>query len=144
MTDASWHRMLGVHLDGTFFCIRAARRVMTAGASIVCISSIAGLAGVGPFHYAAAKGGILGLVRSLARDLGPEGIRINAVCPGAIDAGMTHENDPAVVAAYIPTVPLRRLGLAVEIANAALYLACDESGYTTGQWLSPNGGTVIA
>jgi 3-oxoacyl-[acyl-carrier protein] reductase len=146
MSDESWRRMLAVHLDGTFYCTRAAVRMMTAqgAGSIVCISSIAGLAGIGPFHYAAAKGGILGLVRSLARDLGPLGIRINAVSPGAIDAGMTRTHKPEVVQAFIPTVPLRRLGHARDIAYAALHLASDESAYTTGQSLSPNGGVVIA
>ena len=141
-----WRRMLAVHLDGTFYCTRAAVRMMTAqgAGSIVCISSIAGLAGIGPFHYAAAKGGILGLVRSLARDLGPIGIRINAVSPGAIDAGMTRTHKPEVVQAFVPTVPLRRLGHARDIAYAALHLASDESAYTTGQSLSPNGGVVIA
>jgi NAD(P)-dependent dehydrogenase (short-subunit alcohol dehydrogenase family) len=146
MSDESWRRMLAVHLDGTFYCTRAAVPMMTAqgSGSIVCISSIAGLAGLGPFHYAAAKGGILGFVRSLARDLGPLGIRINAVSPGAIDAGMTRTHKPEVVQAFIPTVPLRRLGHARDIAYAALHLASDESAYTTGQSLSPNGGVVIA
>jgi 3-oxoacyl-[acyl-carrier protein] reductase len=146
MTDESWHRMLAVHLDGTFYCTRAAVPLMLerGTGSIVCIASIAGLAGLGPFHYAAAKGGILGFVRSLARDLGPLGIRINAVSPGAIDAGMTRTHKPEVVNAFIPTVPLRRLGSARDIAYAALHLASDESAYTTGQSLSPNGGVVIA
>jgi 3-oxoacyl-[acyl-carrier protein] reductase len=146
LSDASWRRMLAVHLDGTFFCARAAVRMMAErrAGSIVCISSIAGTAGIGPIHYAAAKGGILGLVRSLARDLGPIGIRINAVSPGAIDAGMTRTHKPEVVDAFIPTVPLRRLGHARDIAYAALHLASDESAYTTGQSLSPNGGVVIA
>jgi 3-oxoacyl-[acyl-carrier protein] reductase len=146
MTDESWHRMLAVHLDGTFYCTRAAVPMMIerGAGSIVCISSIAGLAGLGPFHYAAAKGGILGFVRSLARDLGPLGIRINAVSPGAIDAGMTRTHKPEVVAAFTPSVPLRRLGQARDIAYAALHLASDESAYTTGQSLSPNGGVVIA
>ena len=146
MSDESWRRMLAVHLDGTFYCTRAAVPMMAQrrAGSIVCISSIAGLAGLGPFHYAAAKGGILGLVRSLARDLGPIGIRINAVSPGAIDAGMTRTHKPEVVQAFIPSVPLRRLGHAREIAYAALHLASDESAYTTGQSLSPNGGVVIA
>lgn len=146
MSDESWHRMLAVHLDGTFFCTRAAVSMMAerGSGSIVCISSIAGTAGLGPFHYAAAKGGILGFVRSLARDLGPIGIRINAVSPGAIDAGMTRTFKPEVVEAFTPTVPLRRLGSARDIAYAALHLASDESAYTTGQSLSPNGGAVIA
>jgi 3-oxoacyl-[acyl-carrier protein] reductase len=145
IADDTWHRMLRVHLDGTFFCTRAAVRLMAGagGGSIVCISSIAGLAGIGPLHYSTAKGGILGFVRSLARQVGPMGIRINAICPGAIDAGMTKLHDRAEVDAYLPSVPLGRLGTAEEIGRAALYLASDDSSYTTGQWLSPNGGSVI-
>jgi 3-oxoacyl-[acyl-carrier protein] reductase len=146
ITDAQWHRMIGVHLNGTFFCTRAAVPMMTARqrGSIVCMSSIAGLSGFGPIHYSAAKGGILGLVRSLARSLGPAGIRVNAICPGAIDAGMTKAHAPEVRQSIVPSIPLRRLGAADDIAYAALYLASDESGYTTGQWLSPNGGLVIS
>ena len=146
MSDETWRRMQAVHLDGTFYCIRRAVPLMRAAGkgSIVCMSSIAGTAGLGPFHYAAAKGAILGLVRSLARDLGPEGIRINAVAPGGIDAGMTKLHDPKIIEAFAPTVPLRRMGDAIDIANAILHLACDESAYTTGQILSPNGGVVIS
>ena len=145
LSDETWHRMLRVHLDGTFFCTRAAVGLMAeAGVgSIVCISSIAGLAGIGPLHYSTAKGGILGFVRSLARQVGPLGIRINAVCPGAIDAGMTKLHDRAEVEGYLPQIPLGRLGEAEEIGKAVLYLASDDSSYTTGQWLSPNGGSVI-
>ena len=145
ISDDTWHRMLQVHLDGTFFCTQEAVRLM-AGAgtgSIICISSIAGLAGIGPLHYSTAKGGILGFVRSLARQVGPLGIRINAVCPGAIDAGMTKLHDREEVDAYLPQIPLGRLGEAEEVGRAVLYLASDDSSYTTGQWLSPNGGSVI-
>ena len=144
LTDAQWRQMLGTHLDGTFFCIRAALPLMSRGGSIVCMASIASLAGIGPFHYAAAKGGIQGLVRALARDLGPAGIRINAVCPGGINAGMSLLHAPETLTRSAEVVPLRRLGEADEVANAFLYLASDESAYTTGQWLSPNGGLVIA
>jgi 3-oxoacyl-[acyl-carrier protein] reductase len=145
ISDETWHRMLRVHLDGTFFCTRGAVGLMMEGGagSIICISSIAGLAGIGPLHYSTAKGGILGFVRSLARQVGPLGIRINAVCPGAIDAGMTKLHDRTEVEAYLPQVPLGRLGTAEEIGRAVLYLASDDSSYTTGQWLSPNGGSVI-
>jgi NAD(P)-dependent dehydrogenase (short-subunit alcohol dehydrogenase family) len=145
LSDEAWHRMLRVHLDGTFFCTRGAVRLMaaTGKGSIICISSIAGLAGIGPLHYSTAKGGILGFVRSLARQVGPLGIRINAVCPGAIDAGMTKLHDRQEIEAYLPLIPLGRLGEASEIGRAVLYLASDDSSYTTGQWLSPNGGSVI-
>jgi 3-oxoacyl-[acyl-carrier protein] reductase len=145
ISDEHWNRMIGTHLDGTFFCTRAAVRMMkeSGGGSIVCMASIAGLSGMGPIHYSAAKGGILGMIKSLAINVGPFGIRVNAVCPGAIDAGMSHAHPLEVRESIIPAVPLRRLGEAEDIAYATLYLACDESAYMTGQWISPNGGLVI-
>jgi NAD(P)-dependent dehydrogenase (short-subunit alcohol dehydrogenase family) len=145
ISDQDWDRMIGVHLSGTFYCTRAAVAMMTPrhSGSIICISSIAALVGFGPLHYSAAKGGILGLVRSMARSLGPAGIRINAICPGSIDAGMATKYPPERRYRTVDSVPLGRLGTADEIAYAALYLASDESSYTTGQWMSPNGGLVI-
>jgi 3-oxoacyl-[acyl-carrier protein] reductase len=112
--------------------------------SVVCMSSIAGSVGMGPIHYSAAKGGILGFVRSVARVAGPLGIRVNAICPGAIDAGMTKVHPREMMAAVVPQVPLRRLGLAADIADTALYLASDLSAYVTGETISPNGGLSIA
>jgi NAD(P)-dependent dehydrogenase (short-subunit alcohol dehydrogenase family) len=145
VTEASWNRMLAIHLTGTFLCTRAAVELMApAGSgSIVCMSSMAATAGMGAVHYAAAKAGILGLVRSQARSLGPLGIRINAVCPGSIDAGMLRNFPRARVEEGISQTPLRRLGTAAEVAFAVLHLASFESGFTTGQYLSPNGGRVI-
>jgi 3-oxoacyl-[acyl-carrier protein] reductase len=146
VSDEHWHRMIGVHLDGTFFCTRAAVPMMVQQnrGSIICMSSVAGLAGIGAVHYAAAKGGILGLVRSLARTVGPLGIRVNAICPGSIDAGMARRYSDERRQQSMAAIPMGRLGDASDIAYAALYLASDESAYTTGQWLSPNGGWVIA
>lgn len=145
ISDRDWDRMIGVHLSGTFYCTRAAVGMMTPrhSGSIICISSVAALVGFGSLHYSAAKGGILGLVRSMARSLGPAGIRINAICPGSIDAGMATNYPPERRYRTVDAVPLGRLGTADEIAYAALYLASDESSYTTGQWMSPNGGLVI-
>lgn len=146
VTDEAWSRMLRVHLDGTFYCARAVVPAMQAQrwGSIVCISSIAALAGIGPLNYSAAKAGILGLVRSLARAVAADNVRVNAVCPGAIDAGMTRLHPREVIDAHLTQVPLGRLGTAREIGTAVAYLASDDAGYTTGQWLSPNGGVVIA
>jgi 3-oxoacyl-[acyl-carrier protein] reductase len=145
ITDAQWHRMIGVHLNGTFYCTRAAVPLMKRNGrgSIICMSSIAGLSGIGPIHYSAAKGGILGMIRSLARNVGPSGLRVNAICPGVIDAGMSKAHAPDVRESVVLSIPMRRLGSADDVAHAALYLASDESAYTTGQCLSPNGGLVI-
>lgn len=138
ITDEQWRRMVGVHLDGTFYCTRAASEIMMreGSGSIVCITSIAELTGHGAVHYSAAKGGIMGMVRSLARSLGPYGVRINAVAPGSIDAGMATRYPLEQRERSLPSIPLGRLGT----AYAALHFASEESAHSTGQWLSPNGG----
>ena len=143
--DESWERMIGVHMGGTFYCTREAVRLMSArgGGSIVSISSIAALTGLGPIHYSAAKGGILGFTRSLARVVGSSNIRVNAICPGFIDTPMTEGIVDEMRELFVAGTPLGRFGTPEEIAAAALYLASDESSFTTGQWLSPNGGWFI-
>ena len=146
MSDAGWTRMIDIHLNGAFYCTRAmVKRLLDAkqGGSVICISSIAGLAGWGPVHYSAAKAGLLGLVRSLARFAGPVGIRANAICPGVIDTPMTQAIAPQAIAGLKALTPLGRLGVADDIAALAVYLASDESGFVTGEAISPNGGLVI-
>lgn len=113
------------------------------GGAIINMSSIAGLSGIGLVHYSTAKGGLLGLTRQLARDLAPHGIRVNAVAPGYIDTPMTEPYAGEIEEGFIAMTPLGRVGQTEEIAAAALYLASDESSFTTGQWLSPNGGIFI-
>lgn len=142
ISHESFMRMLEVHMGGTFICTQSALPLMTAGGSIVNLSSIAGLAGWGPVHYASAKGAILGFTRASARELGGLGIRINAVAPGVVETPMTEDLDEALLAPLIMMSPLGRIGKADEIASAILYLACDDSSFITGQWISPNGGLV--
>jgi 3-oxoacyl-[acyl-carrier protein] reductase len=146
MSDAGWTRMLEIHLNGAFFCARAAVKAMLVqgSGSIVNMSSIAGLGGMGAIHYATAKAGLLGFTRALAREVGARGIRVNAICPGAIDTPMTGNVPEPIMAGMVAATPLRRMGTADEIAAAALFLASDESSFITGQWLSPNGGIFIA
>ncbi|MEM7411512.1 MAG: SDR family oxidoreductase [Myxococcota bacterium] len=145
MPDAGWTRMLEIHLNGAFFCAREAAKLMleTGSGSIINMSSIAGLAGMGPIHYATAKGGLLGFTKSLARELGPRKIRVNAICPGAIDTPMAQALPEPVLKGFIAATPLRRMGTAEEIAAAALFFASDDGAYLTGQALSPNGGIHI-
>ena len=146
MSDAGWQRMLDIHLNGAFYCTRAfTSRLFEAeqGGSMIAISSIAGLAGWGPVHYATAKAGLLGLVRSVARFCGPRGIRANAICPGVIDTAMTASVAPQMIAGLKMLTPLGRVGEPGDIAAAAVYLASDESSFVTGETISPNGGLVI-
>ena len=141
-TDAEWRRMLAVHLDGTFHCTRAALAIMgpQGRGSIVNMASIVGTAGVaGAAAYAAAKGGILGLTRAVAREAVSRGIRVNAIAPGWIDTDMTAFLGESRRLIELQT-PMGRLGDADDIAWAAVYLASDEAKFVTGQVLSPNGG----
>jgi 3-oxoacyl-[acyl-carrier protein] reductase len=147
MSDAGWQRMLDIHLNGAFYCTRAmVGRLVDAKqpGSIICISSIAGTSGWGPVHYATAKAGLLGLVRSVARFCGPLGIRANAICPGVIDTPMTQAITQEMIVALKAMTPLGRVGVPDDIAAAAVYLASDESAFLTGQAISPNGGLVIS
>ena len=146
MSDEAWHRMIGVHLNGTFFCTREALRLMgrrNRGA-IINMSSVAALMGLEATpHYSAAKGGILAFTRALAREVASRGIRVNAICPGYIDTPMTAPISPLLQRVILSRTPMNRMGAPEEIASTALFLASDDGSYFTGQWLSPNGGLHI-
>jgi 3-oxoacyl-[acyl-carrier protein] reductase len=141
-TDAEWERMIAVHLNGTFFCTREALRIMSPqlAGSIINMGSIMGTAGgAGVPGYSAAKAGILGLTRALARELATRQIRVNAIAPGWIETAMTAPLAPLRPILEMQT-PLGRMGSPDDIAYAAVYLASDEAAFVTGQVLSPNGG----
>jgi NAD(P)-dependent dehydrogenase (short-subunit alcohol dehydrogenase family) len=142
LTDENWQRMIGVHLNGTFFCTREALKLMNAQNSgcIINLGSIMGTAGgAGSAHYCAAKAGILGFTRSVAREVVSRGIRVNAIAPGFIDTDMTAPIDAARPLIEGST-PMGRFGEPDDIAWAAVYLASEEAKFMTGQTLSPNGG----
>jgi 3-oxoacyl-[acyl-carrier protein] reductase len=146
MTDEAWLRMIGVHLNGTFFCTREALRLMSRRNQgvIVNMSSVAGLMGLeNVSHYSAAKAGILGFTRAVAREVGSRNIRVNAICPGFIDTPMTQPVSPLIRKGLIARTPLGRWAEPDEVAKTALFLASDDSSFFTGQWLSPNGGLFI-
>jgi 3-oxoacyl-[acyl-carrier protein] reductase len=142
LSDEDWARMLAVHLNGTFYCCREALKIMgpRLSGSIINMGSIMGTTGgAGAPAYCAAKAGILGFTRSLAREVVSRNIRVNAIAPGWIESSMTAPLAPlqALIAAQ---TPMRRFGAPDDVAYAALYLASDEAGFVTGQVLSPNGG----
>ena len=146
MSDEAWLRMIGVHLNGTFFCTREALRLMSRRNQgvIVNMSSVAGLTGLQNVpHYSAAKAGILGFTRAVAREVGSRNIRVNAICPGFIDTPMTQAISPLMRKAVVAQTPLQRWAEPEVVAKTALFLACDDSSFFTGQWLSPNGGLFI-
>lgn len=145
-TDANWRRMLGVHVDGTFFCTREALKIMSPqmAGSIVNMASVMGTFGrPGSVPYSTAKAAILGFTRSLAHEVAPRNIRVNSIAPGWIDTDMTAPLGPlrSSIAAH---TPLRRLGEPDDIAWAAVYLASDEAKFMTGQVISPNGGWYMS
>ena len=145
-TDEEWHRMLAVHVDGTFFCSRAALKLMTAqkSGSIINLGSIMGTFGrAGPTHYCTAKAAILGFTRSLAHEVADRNIRVNAIAPGWILTDMTSPFE-AMHPLLAAQTPLGRIGEPDDIAWAAVYLASEEAKFMTGQTLSPNGGWYMS
>ena len=144
LPDEEWRRMLAVHLDGTFHGTRAAARSMglRGSGSIVNISSVCGLEGcVGHPHYSAAKAGILGFTRAVAKELIVQGIRVNAVAPGFVrtaSAALT-ERQRAAIASRTPS---GRHGRPDEIAATVAFLASDDASFLVGETVSPNGGIV--
>ncbi len=149
IAPAEYDLVMDVNLRGNFQMAQAVVPHLEArgGGSLVFVSSIAGQVGGGLFgrsHYAAAKSGIFGLAKALARELAPRGIRSNAIAPGVIDNDFTKGRMTAEDKARIAkTVPLGRLGRSEDIAEACLYLASARSAYVTGQVLSVNGGLHI-
>jgi NAD(P)-dependent dehydrogenase (short-subunit alcohol dehydrogenase family) len=149
ITGADYDRILDVSLRGTLYMSQAvlpAMRQQQAG-SIVCISSVSAQRGGGIFggpHYSAAKAGVLGLARAMAREFGPEGIRINCITPGLIETDITQGKlSPEQKKEISLTIPLNRLGHADDVAGACVFLGSDLSVYCTGITLDVNGGMLI-
>jgi 3-oxoacyl-[acyl-carrier protein] reductase len=142
MTEAEWDAVIAVHLKGAFNTTRAASVIMREqkGGRIVSMSSVSALGAPGQPNYAAAKAGIIGMTRSIAKELARRGITVNAVAPGVIQTPMIGEIRPEVMAEYQKQIPLGRVGRPEEVANAILFLATEESGYITGQTLPITGG----
>lgn len=149
ITAADYDAVLDVSLRGTLYMSQAVIPIMQrqGGGSIICISSVSAQRGggiLGGPHYSAAKAGVLGLARAMARELGPDSIRVNSIAPGLIETDISKGKlSDARKAELAQTIPLGRLGAATDIAGACLFLASDLSKYCTGITLDVNGGMLI-
>ncbi len=149
ITGADYDRILDVSLRGTLYMSQAALPAMRAqkSGSIVCISSVSAQRGGGIFggpHYSAAKAGVLGLAKAMAREFGIDGIRVNSITPGLIETDITQGKlTPEKKTEIATTIPLNRLGRADDVAGACVFLASDLSAYCTGITLDVNGGMLI-
>ena len=146
MKDDDWDAVIETNLNAVFRACRAATKPMMRQryGRIINITSVVGTSGnAGQTNYAAAKAGVAGLTRSLARELGARNITVNCVAPGFIATDMTEGLSDAVRTALLATIPLGRLGAAEEVAHAVAFLASPQSGYITGTELHVNGGMLM-
>jgi len=146
LKDEDWKRQLDVNLTGAFNMTRAVTRPMmkARGGSIVNLSSVVGEMGnAGQVAYAATKAGLIGLTKSVARELASRNIRCNAVTPGFIATDMTSALPEAARTKMMEAIPLARLGSAEDVANAVCFLASDQAAYVTGEVLKVNGGMYM-
>ncbi|MGD0890241.1 MAG: 3-oxoacyl-[acyl-carrier-protein] reductase [Terracidiphilus sp.] len=146
MKRADWDDVLGTNLTGAFLLTQALLRPMLKNrwGRIINISSVVGRTGqAGQVNYAASKAGLIGLTRSLAREVASRGITVNAVAPGYIETAMTAVLDEQVRAAMMAEIPLGRAGTDVEIAQSVAFLASDAAAYITGHVLDVNGGMFM-
>jgi 3-oxoacyl-[acyl-carrier protein] reductase len=148
ITIAEWDRVMGINLRGTFLLMHAVYPHMKARGrgSIVNFSSTAGLtvSTLGGAHYTASKHGVMGLTKALAKEGGPFGVRVNAVCPGLIDTEMVRATiTPDRIRSYEAGFPITRLGMPDEVAELVLFLASERSAYISGVALNISGGDLL-
>lgn len=145
MDDLAWDDVLAINLKAVFAICRALVRPMIKKrtGSIINISSVSGLVGnPGQCNYSAAKAGVIGLTRSLAREVAKKEIRVNAICPGFIDTPMTSSMKQSAIEKIVQSIPMGHMGSAQDIAHAAVFLSSHWASYITGQTLTIDGGLI--
>jgi 3-oxoacyl-[acyl-carrier protein] reductase len=146
MTEEMWDEVMDTNLKSAFAMIKAVQRPMMKNrfGSIINITSVVGITGnAGQANYAASKAGMIGLTKSVAKELGSRNIRCNAIAPGFIETEMTEALSDEVRAEWVKGIPLKRGGSPEDVANAVLYLASDLSTYVSGQTICVDGGMVM-
>ena len=146
MTDLDWDLVMNINLKGTFNFTKAATRPFMKAKSgkIINIASVVGRIGAaGQVNYSASKAGVLGLTKSVARELASRNVCVNAVAPGYIETEMTHALPEAVIDAFMQVTPLKKAGSPRDVANLVNFLASPESDYITGQTISVDGGMYM-
>lgn len=146
MKEEDWQAVLDTNLTGAFHCTKAVTRLMMKqrSGSIINITSVVGETGnAGQANYAAAKAGLIGFTKSVAKELASRNIRCNAIAPGCIETDMTAVLGEDTVDAMIQTIPMGRVAQPEEVAKAVLFLASDDASYITGQTLNVDGGMVM-
>lgn len=145
MSESDFDKVISVNLKGTWnMCKNITRHYLkNKSGSIINISSVVGLIGnAGQANYVASKAGIIGLTKSLAKEFGSRGIRVNAIAPGFIETEMTNDLPENVKEEYLKQIPLNKLGNPIDVANACAFLASQDANYITGQVINVNGGMV--
>ena len=146
MSIEQWDDVINTNLKGAFHCTKAVVRYMMKNkfGRIINITSIVGLTGnAGQANYAASKAGLIGMTKSIAKEVASRGITANCIAPGWIETSMTEKLSEEVKSEFLSHIPVGRIGSPDDIANAVIFLASDEAGYITGQTITVDGGRII-